>query len=69
MKRTPNKPNYMGKLRSSDIDIEALGRETMAKEYCNATKLPTPADAKELLKDVDAMYRAKANQLVPGSCP
>jgi hypothetical protein len=66
----PHKPNYSGELRASDIDIEAVGRKTMAKAYCDAANMPIPTHVKALLKkDVDKMSRAKANQLVPGSCP
>jgi hypothetical protein len=72
---TTNKPNYRGQLRASDhagasLDIEAVGRKTMAKAYCDAANMPIPTHVKALLKkDVDKMSRAKANQLVPGFCP
>jgi hypothetical protein len=48
----PHKPNYSGELRASDhagasLDIEAIGRMTMAKVYCDAANMP-PIDIDKL---------------------
>ena len=44
---TPNKPNYKGQLAVQDIDIQAIGRMTMAKVYCDAANMP-PIDIDKL---------------------